>query len=144
MNVLTFDIEEWFHILDNTSTSTDEQWSNFESRIERNMPQLLALLDSSSQKATFFCLGWVARKYPGVIREIDNARHEIATHSDMHQLVFTQERKEFKADVERSIKSLEDLTGKRITAYRAPGFSLTEETPWAFDVLAECGIETDC
>ncbi len=144
MNILTFDIEEWFHILDSEHTHSDEQWGNFESRIEENLPGLLELLDRTGQAATFFCLGWIARKYPGVIREIDRMGHEIATHSDMHQLVYSQSADQFRTDLERSIKSIEDLTGKRITAYRAPGFSITEQTPWAFDVLMECGIEKDC
>lgn len=144
MNILTFDIEEWFHILGSEHTHSDEQWGNFESRIEENLPGLLELLDGAGQPATFFCLGWIARKYQGVIREIDRMGHEIATHSDMHQLVYNQSADQFRADLERSVKSLEDLTGKKVTAYRAPGFSITEKTPWAFDVLMECGIEIDC
>jgi polysaccharide deacetylase family protein (PEP-CTERM system associated) len=144
MNVLTFDLEEWFHILDSEHTHSDDQWTKFESRIEENLPGLLELLDRTQQPATFFCLGWIARKYPGVIREIDRMGHEIATHSDMHQLVYSQSPDQFRSDLMRSVKSLEDLTGKKVTAYRAPGFSITEKTPWAFDVLMECGIEIDC
>ncbi len=144
MNILTFDIEEWFHILDSEHTHADKQWNNFESRIEENLLGLLEFLDRTGQAATFFCLGWIARKYPGVIREIDRMGHEIAAHSDMHQLVYSQSVDGFRTDLERSIKSLEDITGKKVTAYRAPGFSITEQTPWAFDVLMECGIEIDC
>jgi polysaccharide deacetylase family protein (PEP-CTERM system associated) len=144
MNILTFDIEEWFHILDSEHTHSDEQWIRFESRIEENLPGLLELLNLAGQPATFFCLGWIARRYPKVIKEIDRMGHEIATHSDMHQLVYSQSAGQFKQDLDRSVKSLEDLTGKKVTAYRAPGFSITEKTPWAFDALLECGIEIDC
>jgi polysaccharide deacetylase family protein (PEP-CTERM system associated) len=144
MRILTFDVEEWFHILDSEHTGSDRQWAGFDSRIEENLPRLLEFLDEAHQPATFFCLGWIARKYPGVIKEIDRRGHEIGTHSDMHQLVYTQSPAEFRTDLEHSVKSIEDLTGKRIRAYRAPGFSITEKTPWAFDVLMECGIEIDC
>lgn len=144
MNILTFDIEEWFHILDSEHTDSDRQWENFESRIEDNLAGLLELLEGVGQPATFFCLGWIARKYPGVIKEIDRLGHEIGTHSDLHQLVYTQSPDQFRRDLESSVRCLEDLTGKKITAYRAPGFSITEQTPWAFDVLMECGIEIDC
>jgi polysaccharide deacetylase family protein (PEP-CTERM system associated) len=144
MNVLTFDIEEWFHILDNRSTRSCLQWEGFESRIEANMPRLLDFLTGQGQKATFFCLGWIAEKHPAIVREIDGLGHEIGTHSHMHQLVYTQSREEFKTDLERSVKTLEDLTGKKVRSYRAPGFSITKQTPWAFDILRECGIEIDC
>jgi len=144
MNVLTFDIEEWFHILDNRSTRSCSEWERFESRIEANMPRLLDLLAGMEQKATFFCLGWIAEKHPAIVREIDGLGHEIGTHSHMHQLVYSQSRKEFKADLERSVKTLEDLTGKKVRSYRAPGFSITGKTPWAFETLCDFGIEVDC
>jgi len=144
MNVLTFDIEEWFHILDNRSTRSCSEWEKFESRIEANMPRLLDLLAGIEQKATFFCLGWIAEKHPAIVKEIAGLGHEIGTHSHMHQLVYTQSKEEFKADLERSVKTLEDLTGRKVRSYRAPGFSLTGQTPWAFESLCDCGIEIDC
>ena len=99
MNVLTFDIEEWFHILDNRSTQSCSDWEEFESRIEANMPRLLELLAGRKQKATFFFLGWIAERHPAMVKEIDRLGHEIGTHSHMHQLVYTQSREEFKADL---------------------------------------------
>jgi polysaccharide deacetylase family protein (PEP-CTERM system associated) len=144
MNILTFDIEEWFHILDHEATDSSARWDGFESRIRSNIGALLSFLGERDQKATFFCLGWVAERYPEVIRQIDGLGFEIGTHSDLHQLVYRQGKDAFRADLERSVKRLEDLTGKRVRAYRAPGFSITPETPWAFDVLMECGIEIDC
>ncbi|MBN4062523.1 polysaccharide deacetylase family protein, partial [Bacteroidales bacterium AH-315-I05] len=144
MKVLTFDIEEWFHILDEPSTKTEKQWENYESRIHLNVDRILELLETKKQKATFFCLGWIAKKYPEVIRKIDDMGYEIATHSNLHQLVYEQTREEFKTDLENSIKLIEDITGKKIRVYRAPGFSIKEENKWAFEVLIENGIEVDC
>ena len=144
MNILTFDIEEWFHILDHEATDSSTRWDTYESRIRSNVGRLLSFLAEHGQKATFFCLGWIAERYPEVIREIDQLGFEIGTHSDLHQIVYKQGKDAFRADLERSIRRLEDLTGKRVRAYRAPGFSITPETPWAFDVLMECGVEIDC
>ena len=144
MNILTFDIEEWFHILDNESTKTEKQWSNYDYRLESNMNRIFELLDRKNQKATFFCLGWVARKFPMIIKNIEQQGFEIATHSDMHQLAFEQSKQEFKQDLDRSIKSIEDLIGKKVTTYRAPGFSIKEENKWVFTELVNQGIEIDC
>jgi polysaccharide deacetylase family protein (PEP-CTERM system associated) len=144
MNILTFDVEEWFHLLDHPSTRTESEWAKFPVRIHENMDRILAMLAQNNQSATFFCLGWVARKYPEVIRQISDAGYEIATHSDLHQLAYQQSRNEFSEDLSRSILSLEDLIGKKIKAYRAPGFSLKEENKWVFEELLKNGIEIDC
>lgn len=141
MKILTFDIEEWFHILDNDATKTEAEWEGFESRIHGNMDKIHGML--GEQKATFFCLGWVARKFPEVLKEIDKRGHEIATHSDLHQLAYEQNRQVFEQDLERSIKSIEDVIGKKVRAYRAPGFSLMEQNKWVFEVLMKNGIEID-
>lgn len=141
MKILTFDIEEWFHILDNEATKTEAEWEGFESRIHGNMDKIHGML--GKQKATFFCLGWIARKYPEVIKEIDRRGHEIATHSDLHQLAYEQSRTIFAQDLERSIKSIEDVIGKKVRAYRAPGFSLMKENKWVFEELLKNGIEID-
>jgi polysaccharide deacetylase family protein (PEP-CTERM system associated) len=141
MKILTFDIEEWFHILDNDATKTEAEWEGFESRIHGNMDKIHEML--GDQKATFFCLGWVARKYPEVLKDIDRRGHEIATHSDLHQLAYEQNRQTFEQDLERSIKSIEDVIGKKVRAYRAPGFSLMEQNKWVFEVLMKNGIEID-
>ncbi|PWK27827.1 polysaccharide deacetylase family protein (PEP-CTERM system associated) [Arcicella aurantiaca] len=144
MNILTFDIEEWFHILDNDSTKTEADWAKYPTRIHENMERIFQLLEDTNQQATFFCLGWVARKHPDIIRSIADKGYEIATHSDLHQLAYEQNRTEFKNDLETSIKALEDVIGKKIRAYRAPGFSIKQENKWVFEVLAENGIEVDC
>ena len=143
MKILTFDIEEWFHILDNPSTKTEIQWSGYESRIHQNMERIFTLLDESGAKASFFILGWVAEKYPEVVREICDRGYEIGSHTTFHQLVYEQNRLDFLHDVERSIKTLEDISGKNIRMFRAPGFSITERNKWAFEVLYNLGIRMD-
>ncbi len=144
MNILTFDVEDWFHILDNPESNNEIRWSKFESRIHGNMEKLLSLLEAKGQQATFFCLGWIAEKHPDVIRRIDAAGHEIGSHSQMHQLAYEQTPKTFSEDLSRSIRTLEDLIGKKIKSYRAPGFSLIPGMEWAFDALVSLGIEVDC
>jgi len=144
MNILTFDIEEWFHILDNDSTKTEKEWLNYEYRLESNMDRIFELLDRKNQKATFFVLGWVAREFPQILNKINGYGYEIATHSDKHQLAYEQTRNEFRSDVEKSIKSIEDVIGIKVKSYRAPGFSIKEENKWAFEELINQGIEVDC
>jgi polysaccharide deacetylase family protein (PEP-CTERM system associated) len=144
MNILTFDIEEWFHIMDNDSTRTEAQWVRYERRLDANMERIFELLERKQQKATFFCLGWIAREYPHIIRRIHEQGYEIASHSDMHQLAYEQSRDEFAEDLKRSISSIEEITGEKVRAYRVPGFSFTKENKWVFEILAKNGIEIDC
>jgi polysaccharide deacetylase family protein (PEP-CTERM system associated) len=144
MNILTFDIEEWFHLLDNESTKTEAEWSNYESRIHKNMDTIYNIIENSNSKASFFVVGWIAEKYPEVVREINRRGYEIGTHTHLHQLVYEQDRNTFYKDVERSIKTIEDCIGSKVSMFRAPGFSITEENKWAFEVLHELGIEIDC
>ena len=143
MKILTFDIEDWFHLLDNPYTKTPKQWNNFDSRIQLGMDIIYNILEESNYSATFFVVGWMAEKYPKVIKEISNRGFEVATHSHTHQLAYEQDRKTFKKDVEKSIKTLEDCIGKKVTSFRAPGFSITENNKWAFEVLHELGITKD-
>lgn len=144
MKILTFDIEEWFHLLDTNSSRNAEGWNSMESRIHKNVDRILKALQGSNHKATFFCLGWVAKKHPDIIKKIDAMGFEIGSHSSLHQLVFEQGEKAFRQDLVRSIYSLEDILGKKVTVFRAPGFSIGSANPWAFEVLSESGIEIDC
>ncbi|MCL1946749.1 MAG: polysaccharide deacetylase family protein [Chitinivibrionia bacterium] len=143
MNILTFDIEEWFHILDNDSTKTAAQWRRYESRIHINMERIFKLLNDTGVKATFFILGWIAQEYPDVVRKIVDSGYEIGSHTQNHQLVYEQDSKTFSEEVERSIKTLEDISGKKVRCFRAPGFSIREDNRWAFDVLVKEGISMD-
>jgi polysaccharide deacetylase family protein (PEP-CTERM system associated) len=141
MNILTFDIEEWFHCDFISDSST---WTNYEVRIHKNTDLILETLDKRNIKGTFFILGWVAAKYPEVVRKINSLGHEIGCHSYLHDLVHNMDIQTFRKDTDYCLKLLEDITGKKVTAYRAPGFSIGEKNKWAFEVLAELGIETDC
>ncbi len=114
MKVLTFDIEEWFHLLDNTSTKTEVQWSGFEPRIHKNMEVIYNILEKSNVGATFFVVGWMAQKFPEVIREISDRGYEIGSHTHLHQLVYEQDRNTFFRDVEKSIKTIEDVEVRRL------------------------------
>jgi polysaccharide deacetylase family protein (PEP-CTERM system associated) len=143
MNILTFDIEEWFHILDNDSTKNEKNWANYESRIHKNMEKIFNVLDNTNTKASFFILGWIAEKYPEIVRAISDKGYEIGSHTTMHQLVYQQDKNQFQTDVNRSIKTLEDITGEKVKMFRAPGFSITENNKWAFEVLYELGIKID-
>ncbi|MBV1859606.1 MAG: polysaccharide deacetylase family protein [Nannocystaceae bacterium] len=143
MRLLTFDIEDWFHILEHEPTSDVRVWSRFESRVRDGTERILEALARHERRATFFCLGWVAEHFPAVVHAIDEAGHEVGTHSYAHEMVHQMTPATFEADLVRSIGILEDLTGKPVTSYRAPGFSLTARTPWAFESLVRAGIETD-
>jgi len=143
MNILTFDVEEWFHILDNKKTKTISDWIHFDSRIHLGMDLIYDTLEKTEKSATFFVLGWLAEKNPKIIREISDRGFEIGSHSHLHQLAYEQDQKTFYNDVEKSIKTLEDITGKKVTSFRAPGFSITENNKWAFEILHDLGITKD-
>lgn len=144
MNILTFDIEEWFHILDHETINKELSWEAYESRIEENLERILELLYMKNQKATFFCLGWIGKKYPNLIKKIDDMGFEIGTHSNIHTLAYTQNKKDFKRDLKESIDILENITNKKVKYYRAPGFSLKKQNKWVFEELILQGIEIDC
>lgn len=143
MNILTFDIEEWFHIDFRRRPQIEKHWEQFESRIHLNMDRIFRFLDNTDYKATFFCVGWLARKYPDVIKRIDSYGHEIGSHSDLHLLDTSLSFDEYKTSFKRAIDSLEDITGKKVRAYRAPAFSITSQNKWAFEIMIENGIEFD-
>jgi len=123
MKILTFDVEDWFHILEHESLRGEEVWNSLTSRLDVGVDRILELINGL--KATFFCLGWAARKHPDAIKRIAACGHEIACHSDRHILVNRCSPDEFRKDTLCSIKSLEDICGKPIKAYRAPGFSIS-------------------
>lgn len=143
MRILTFDIEEWFHILNHAPTKTEKQWQNFESRIKGNTERILSMLHEHQQQATFFIIAWIAEKYPEVVRDIIRARHEIGIHTYSHQLIFEQDKKSFREDIHRASGILSDIAGEQVKMYRAAGFSIRRDTLWALDVLMEEGIEID-
>jgi len=144
MKILTIDLEDWFHILAHEHTSAPSQWEKFESRVETNTGWLLEQLLRCKQPATFFCLGWIAQKYPVLIKKISALGFEIGCHSMNHQLVYEQSPEQFRKDLVDCKDILQQITGKKIRSYRAPGFSVSEKTKWIFEILIDCGIENDC
>ena len=93
MNILTFDIEEWFHILDNNQTKGPRDWSKFEKRIDKNMDIIFEIIDNCNVSATFFVVGWIADKYPKIIKEISKRGYEIGSHTHLHQLMYNMNKK---------------------------------------------------
>ncbi|MCX6248442.1 MAG: WecB/TagA/CpsF family glycosyltransferase [Bacteroidetes bacterium] len=144
MRILTFDLEEWFHILENPSTENVKDWEKIEARFPGNLEWILETLQKHNQPATFFCMGWMARRYPHLIRNVADLGYEVGCHSNMHQLVPGLTPGTYKQSLKDAIASIEDVTGKAVRSYRAPGFSIIKETFWGLEVLAECGIENDC
>ena len=144
MKILTFDIEEWFHILDNKSTKTETNWNRYEERINQNMDKIFQFLKINNLKATFFVVGWIAEKYPHIVKKIDSLNFEIGSHTYYHQLMYEQSPKEISEDLIKSIDIIEQITGKKVQYFRAPGFSITEKNKWAFEVLINNGITHDC
>jgi polysaccharide deacetylase family protein (PEP-CTERM system associated) len=143
LNALTVDVEDYYHVSAFEAIAPREHWDSFESRIVGSTGKLLDLLERLSVKATFFVLGWVADRNPGLVRAIHAAGHEVACHGYWHRLVYRQTPAEFRADLCRARDLLQDITGERVTAYRAPSFSITRQSLWALDVLIEEGFEFD-
>lgn len=122
MNILTFDVEEWFHLLDNDSTRTETQWKNYEVRIYENMDRIFRILEDTDTRATFFIIGWIAKTYPDIVKKIAE-KYEIGSHTMNHQLIWQQDRATFREDLYSSIELLQDITGNPVKCFRAPGFS---------------------
>lgn len=143
LNALSVDVEEYFHVHAFDRVIDPADWDRHESRVEASTALLLDILAATGTRATFFILGWVAERRPALVRRIQGAGHEIATHGYGHRLVYQQTPAAFRADVLRSIDVLQQITGDRVLGYRAPSFSITARSLWALDVLAECGLAYD-
>src|SRR5712692_1618666 len=142
-NALTIDLEDYYHVSAFRDSVAEEQWNKRESRVERNTDLLLDWLDEAGWKATFFTLGSVAERQPHVVRRVAKRGHEIACHSLRHRIVYEMSPAEFLADTSAAKKLLEDVSGTRVLGYRAPSFSITRGSLWAFSVLAELGFTYD-
>jgi polysaccharide deacetylase family protein (PEP-CTERM system associated) len=141
INILTFDIEEWYHF---DIFSTEDKWKDYPSRIDLYLPRVLDKLDECQTKATFFCLGWIARTYPKIIKQIQERGHEIACHSDKHLFIREMTPESFHKDLQVALDSIENVTGQKARSFRAPAFTISEDATWAFEVLSQNGIENDC
>jgi polysaccharide deacetylase family protein (PEP-CTERM system associated) len=142
-NIMTVDVEDWFHILEVEGGYGRDDWSTLESRVEHNTDRLLSIFDDAGTKATLFVVGWVAERHPALIRRMAEAGHDIGSHSYWHEVVGRHDRASLSADLGRSRLLLEDLAGAPVRAFRAPGASITPETAWAFDVMVEQGYRYD-
>ena len=138
-NALSVDVEEWFQVGAFERVIDREDWPQLQSRVEANTDAVLDLFDRCGVKATFFTLGWVAERAPALMRRIVAKGHELASHGVDHRRVFTMTPDEFRADIGRARKALEDAGGVAVNGYRAPSFSIDTRTPWAHSVLAEEG-----
>jgi polysaccharide deacetylase family protein (PEP-CTERM system associated) len=141
MNILTFDIEDWYNC---DFISTDFEWDKHEVRIYESVDRILNELETRNLKGTFFCLGWLAEKHPQIIRRIHSQGHHIGCHSYQHELSFRFDRNGFKEDTLKAKNLIEAVIGDPVNAFRAPGFSITEQNVWALEVLTELGFEYDC
>jgi len=140
INGLSVDVEDWFQVGAFETAIDRASWDSLDDRVERNCDAILQMFADADIRATFFTLGWVARRHPALMRRICTEGHELASHGWDHQRVFRMTREEFAHDLERSRKTLEDASGFRIKGYRAPSFSIDRRTPWAYMILAEQGF----
>ncbi|OUS25852.1 polysaccharide deacetylase [Gammaproteobacteria bacterium 45_16_T64] len=140
-NAMTIDVEDYFQVsaFENKFNSSD--WDDIAPRVEANTNRLLDLFAEKDAKATFFTLGWVAQRFPDLIKRIAREGHEVASHGTMHKRATDQSRSEFKADVGDAKRLLEDIVGEPVVGYRAPSFSFTKDNQWVYEVLSEEGYK---
>jgi polysaccharide deacetylase family protein (PEP-CTERM system associated) len=138
-NAFTIDVEDWHHCI----LHDPAQWCKYEDRIVYSTTKLLDIVEEKGVRATCFVLGYVAALHPELVEEIHERGHEVATHGCNHQFVYNQTPQGFRADLERSIRTIAEITGQRPLGYRAPFFSITSQSLWAYEVLADMGFEYD-
>jgi polysaccharide deacetylase family protein (PEP-CTERM system associated) len=138
-NAMTIDVEDYFQVSAFASHISRDSWPSLPCRVEANIDRILALLDAAGIKATFFTLGWIAERYPAMVRQIVEQGHELASHGYAHQRASDQGPEEFSDDVGRSKALLEDIGGQQVLGYRAPSFSIGSGNLWALDVLKQAG-----
>lgn len=141
--LLSFDVEEWFHVLDSDLTPAEPDWDGLPARAPELLSRLLERLARRQVHATFFVLGWFARRYPALVREVAGAGHEVASHSHRHPLLYRLDRRAVAAELAEGKDALEQALGAPVIGFRAPGFSIREENAWALDLVAEAGFRYD-
>jgi len=143
MNALTVDVEDYFQVQAFADVVSPRQWESFESRVEANTCRVLDLFAEHGLKATFFVLGWEAKRRPAMVRRIIDEGHELACHGYGHQLIYRFGPDAFRADIRRAKDILEDISGQPVHGYRAPSYSITAQSLWALDILVEEGFRYD-
>src|SRR5215213_5392972 len=142
-NVFSVDVEDYFHVEAFSDVVDRQHWESYQCRVEANTQRLLDLLDECGVQGTFFILGWVAERYPKLVRDIVARGHEPACHSYWHRLIYKLDRAEFAADTRRAKDVIEQAAGTTVTGYRAPSYSITAASLWALEVLVETGFTYD-
>ena len=143
LNALSIDVEDYFQVAALAKWAPQKNWNQFPLRVEQNTQRILELLADKNIKATFFTLGWVAERCPSLVTSICEAGHELASHGYSHQLIYNQSPEVFREETVRSKKLLEDISGQEIAGYRAASYSITKDSLWALDIIAECGFKYD-
>ena len=141
LNFLSIDVEDWFHFIGSRYSFRVEEWAGLQSHVHRMTARVLEAI--YPHKATFFCLGWVAMRYPEIVRAIAGAGHAVGSHGMHHDLIFNLGREKFRQDLRNTRKLLEDCCGEAVTAYRAPGFSIRPQDTWAFEEICAAGYRVD-
>ena len=142
-NILTVDVEDYFQVSGFESVISREQWDALPSRVEASTDRLLDIFSEAHVHGTFFILGWIADRYPALVERIRTEGHEIASHGYWHRLVYNQTPDEFRTDLRESRRAIKAACGVEVAAYRAPSFSITEQSMWALNILAEEGFRID-
>lgn len=140
MNAFSIDLEDWYQGIELPFS----QWNQHTNRIRKGVDPLLALLDKHNTKATFFTLGWIGEKYPELIKQITDAGHEMASHGYSHEKVYDLSPQAFREEIRKTKQILENVSGQEVTAFRAPFFSITNQSLWALQILKEEGYHIDC
>jgi polysaccharide deacetylase family protein (PEP-CTERM system associated) len=143
VNAMTIDVEDYFHVSAFEGVVSRYEWDGFDSRVCRNTERLLGIFQEAGTTATFFVLGWVAERFPALVRKIAAAGHEIACHSYAHRLVYDLTQKGFRDDLRRAKDAIESASGQPVYGYRAPSYSITPRSLWALDILIEEGFLYD-
>ncbi|MCB1937832.1 MAG: DUF3473 domain-containing protein [Rhodocyclaceae bacterium] len=141
VNALTIDVEDYFQVSALAPHFPRQSWESVPCRVERNVDVILSMLHEYGAKGTFFTLGWIAERYPHLVRLIAMEGHEVASHGYAHQRASDQSPAAFLADIRLAKTVLEDISGKTVRGYRAPSFSIGAGNPWAHDCIAEAGYE---
>jgi polysaccharide deacetylase family protein (PEP-CTERM system associated) len=139
----TVDVEDYFHVSAFSGVIRPENWDHYDCRVKTSTRQILEIASCHSTRGTFFVLGWVAERYPELVREIASAGHEIGCHSHWHQLVYELGPDRFRTDLVKARDTLQSITGQSVKLYRAPSFSITKQSLWALEILVEEGFAID-
>ncbi len=143
VNALSFDIEDWFHMVEIAAVADPATWPDRESIVERYTQWIVQTVTEAKVRATFFMLGWIAERYPQLVKLIADNGHELGTHSYWHRKVYELTPETFRQDMAKSIDAIESAGGKKVLGFRAPSFSITPGSEWAFDVLHDLGLRYD-